>query len=736
MHSIQEIIEDLETSEALSFDKSFEYAQNCSILLKSNEEEGRKIVINALNNWDKINERTHDIWVDLVESSGFYPYLQKNNSILKLNNLPGEIRKELHISYHLPFTYFHDEQFELLKLLISEKNVIVSAPTSFGKSLLFVEIIASKRYRNLIIIQPTLALLDETRIKLIKYKNIYKLIVRTTQEPSSEKGNVFLFTAERVNEYKLFPPIDFLVVDEFYKLSGKRDDERSSSLNNAFHYILKTFSPKFYLLGPNIDDISDGFAETYNAVFFKSNYSLVDSRQIDTYKKYNGKFGIKGEKARFKEEVLFDLLLELVEEQTIIYCSSPTRVRNLSKKFTNYLINLNLKETQEDYPLITWIEEYVTKDWSVLNNLIYNIGIHDGALQKHITTSIIDYFNNGQLKYLFCTSTIIEGVNTSAKNIIYFDAKKGPKDIDFFDYSNIKGRAGRMMVHFVGKIYNFNPPPEREQIVIDIPFFQQNPIKDEVLIQLDKEEVLNRESEQYKSIEEIPTIEREIIKSNGVNVHGQKSIFDILRKDIASKYELICWNRPNYQQLGYIIGLAWDNLIIKGESIQPMTKKMLINNIFNYSLHQNIYYLVRSNYEFHRKLKKNIKISDSNLLDKAIQETFQTMKHWFQYKVPKWLSVINEIQRFVCAENGLRAGNYILYANRIENDFLRENLAILAEYGIPSSAIRKLEKQIPEDLDQDDVLDYIRDKRLNESKDLLEYEKNKLDNNITWPNKK
>jgi hypothetical protein len=122
-------------------------------------------------------------------------------------------------------------------------------------------------------------------------------------------------------------------------------------------------------------------------------------------------------------------------------------------------------------------------------------------------------------------------------------------------------------------------------------------------------------------------------------------------------------------------------------------------------------------------------------MDTAIQTTFQTMKHWFQYKVPKWLSVINEIQRFVCVEYGLRAGNYIFYANLIENDFLRENLAILAEYGIPSSAIRKLEKQIPEDLDQDNVLDYIRDNRINESNDLLEYEKNKLDNNITWPNK-
>ncbi len=66
------------------------------------------------------------------------------------------------------------------------------------------------------IIQPTLALLDETRRKLRGYKNDYKIVVRTSQKPSDEKGNLFLLTAERVMEYPYFPQIDFFVIDEFY----------------------------------------------------------------------------------------------------------------------------------------------------------------------------------------------------------------------------------------------------------------------------------------------------------------------------------------------------------------------------------------------------------------------------------------------------------------------------------------------------------------------------------------
>ena len=182
---------------------------------------------------------------------------------------------------------------------------------------------------------------------------------------------------------------------------------------------------------------------------------------------------------------------------------------------------------------------------------------------------IIDYFNSNKLKYLFCTSTIIEGVNTSAKNVIYYDAKKGHDiPIDYFDYSNIKGRAGRMMVHYIGNIYNFNVPPEKVEINVDIPFFQQNPIKDEVLIQLDENDVNNKQSNQYLEIKTISDKEKEVIRRNGLSVKGQLHILNQLRSDIHSKANFICWNgtKPKKVYLDYILKLAWDNLLSESES--------------------------------------------------------------------------------------------------------------------------------------------------------------------------
>lgn len=49
-------------------------------------------------------------------------------------------------------------------------------------------------------------------------------------------------------------------------------------------------------LGPNIENISDGFAETFNAEFYKTAYSLVANEEIDYYSQYEGQFGRSGQK--------------------------------------------------------------------------------------------------------------------------------------------------------------------------------------------------------------------------------------------------------------------------------------------------------------------------------------------------------------------------------------------------------------------------------------------------------
>ncbi|WP_097753958.1 DEAD/DEAH box helicase [Escherichia coli] len=714
------------------FDYTFEAYQKCAHQLIIDEPVGRDLLIQLIENKDKYSRELDHVLADLIESAGFYPYLLKER--LHISSSAQKIRFENNRSLNIEGKVFHDEQKYLLDLINSNKNVIASAPTSFGKSLLIEEIVASMKYKNILIIQPTLALLDETRKKLSRYLDKYKLIIRTNQKYSySDKGNIFLLTSERVNEYEFFPDIDFLIVDEFYKFSSKRDDERHQSLNNAFIKVFKRSSPRFYFLWPNIDGITPGFSEKYNAVFYESQYSLVRCNSFNIYENYDGLFGNLGNKAKFKEKILFELLTERNNEQSIIYCASPAKARKLSKNYSSYILKNSLTAKNSNLPLIEWIEKNISPSWSLIDSLKLGVAFHDGALPRHITSSIIDYFNDGLINVLFCTSTIIEGVNTSAKNIVYFDNKKGDSlDIDYFDYSNIKGRAGRLMQHYSGNVFNFNPPPEKEAIYIDIPFFEQNPINEEILINLDFDEVQDKNSEGYNFIISLPYEEMLLFKKNSINIRGQKNLLDYLKLNMYNIHPLLSWSTtPKYQQLEFCIQLCWDYLLRDSERNNQMSARRLTKVTFDYGLSQNIIKLVKSMHDYKLAQAKKLNHEKKNkLLDDSIKDSFYILRHWFQYKLPKLLSVLNELQLYVCNIYGLTPGNYSYYSSIIENDFIPEHLNILIEYGIPKSAIDKISQFIPNTLTDESVIQLIKKEKLYDNNRLIDYEKNIIMKNI------
>lgn len=706
-------------------------AKECMHLLNAKKKAEANTRIIAAIEWILENGTQYGyMWASIMEAAGFYPYLSKYRDVFQNNDTTSMITQEFFASDNMSGIYFHEEQKEILKKIEAERNMIVSAPTSFGKSLLIEEVVASQIYKNIIIIQPTLALLDETRKKLSRYISYYKIIVHTSQEPDSDRGNIFLFTAERVLEYQKFPTIEFFVLDEFYKLSKKRDDERADLLNNAFHNIIKKYNCKFMLLGPNIDDISAGFAYKYDAEFFKTDYSLVLNKGIDIYEQYQGQFGDRGEKQNYKQKVLFELLSELKEQPTLIFCSSPERVRKLSKAYVEFLKREKRLQGDRQVPLIEWIDKNVTPNWSLSELLRYSVGIHDGALPKHITSSIISYFAEGKVDCLFCTTTIIEGVNTCAQNIIYFDKTKGNRvPIDYFDYCNIKGRAGRMMIHFTGKIYNFNEPPKPELTIVDIPFYDQENISDEILVNLDQDEMKYPEREQNQYILNLPENIKKIFKQNGVSVRGQEEILKQLARE--ENYKNIFWSgKPSYEQLGFVLGLAWNNLLRDGETTRPMTLPKLVKLTFDYGNGTSVKKMIASDFQYKTKDKKLEIEEKKEILDESIQSIFQIIRHWFQYKVPKWIGVVNSLQEYVCSANGKKAGSYAYYASLIEHDAIPENIALLLEYNIPSSTIKKLLSVLPVDLKDQELVDYIFENKVYENEGLLAYEKQLISRNL------
>lgn len=722
------IVNKLKSKEAISRDESFLLAQRVSerLISPTERDEALQIIIHVLDNWGNISQDTREIWGDLIESAGFYPYINKIG--FNSSDLGYGLRKETHYSRALN-KYFHDGQKELAELIFSGKNVVASAPTSFGKSLLIEEIVASKKYNNIVIIQPTLALLDETRQKLSKYRDEYKIIVRTSQEYSAEKKNIFLLTAERILEYENLPTIDFLVLDEFYKLSNLRGDNRSNVLNNAFLKIMNNKNCQFYLLGPNIDKVSEDFLAKYNAIFYQTNYSLVSTETVNKFENVTVRVGNKVE-----EEDLFKLLDEM-DEQTLIFCSSPATARKLAFSYCKHLESKNDNEFSK-LPLIEWIDSNISWGWSLTKCLSLKIGVHDGAMPKHITTSTIRYFNEKRLMYLFCTNTIIEGVNTSAKNVVFYDNYIGKRQVDYFDYANIRGRAGRLMEHFVGRIINLKKPPEKERVDVDIPLIDQNPIDSEVLVNLDEDRVkdINDNEKRYNEFKSLDGELQSILKRNAVSIEGQINILNQLEKDIVtpSGYALIYWNQPDrylHKHINYILDLCWENLSTQSERQSFGQKDWVRNKIVSVCYGNSIGQMIENDINYYLKdlaQKKNFAYSsigeiykafpeESQIkIDNVIEKLFAFQKNWQQYRAPKWLNVVDSLQKYVCKKHGKISGDYSYVAEMVENSFIQPSLRILLEYGIPQNAVEIVQRVLGgaklnlETFSEDDLFEYIK----------------------------
>ena len=107
----------------------------------------------------------HGILDALIRELGLFPYLEQDEL-----SLPDLLAYE----YHRPLNYdepivFHREQALVYRRLLAGDNVILSAPTSFGKSKVIDAIIASRKHRHIVVIVPTLALIDETRRRLARF---------------------------------------------------------------------------------------------------------------------------------------------------------------------------------------------------------------------------------------------------------------------------------------------------------------------------------------------------------------------------------------------------------------------------------------------------------------------------------------------------------------------------------------------------------------------------------------
>jgi len=599
-----------------------------------------------------------------IRKLGLYPYIRTDE-----NNVAAWQERYVYEAFKVDTgdseVTLHREQSALLKELLDGNSIAVSAPTSFGKSFVIDAFISLRKPANIMIIVPTIALADETRRRLQKkFASKYQII--TTADSKLETTNIFIFPQERALSYlDKISNLDILIIDEFYKAAF--DKERSPALLKAI-LEFRRIAKQCYFLAPNIQGIN----EEEDNIFTKGvEFVPLDFNTVYTeVKKYYDEPEYQENKEEFKKKTLLDIL-HIKQAKSLIYAGIYPEIDKVADI---------LKESREDIqsPILHQFSDWLKTNYGreyVLSDLVKKgIGIHNGRLHRSLSQIQIRLFEEeNSLDTIISTSSIIEGVNTAAENVVIWSDKNGRSRIDDFTYKNIIGRGGRMFRHFIGKIFLLEKPPQEKftQLTFD---FSDNLA---ALLSSDRHSQTLTRKQEIKIIafqEEIDGLighssYRQLIDGNKIQSLKSETTKKVIRhmKEFPSDWRGLAYlNSQDSNQ--------WEKIIFQ---ILPFAGDVGTNYTGFVS--------------FIRTLSASWDISipsiTSSLRSNGITiEKFFELERKVSFVLPALLSDINEIYNCIFSEK-IDVSQFIM---KTSNAFLPKLVYELEEYGLPRMLSKKI----------------------------------------------
>lgn len=623
-----------------------------SMLNNQQESTARDYVIKLLDFLTQNKIEYTELVNHLIREVGLFPYMK--DSLLWEDKLIRDLFK-VNVGESEEKT-LHRAQSKLLKKLLDGENIAVSAPTSFGKSFVIDAFIAIKKPRNVVIIVPTIALMDETRRRLFnKFANTYNIV--TTTDAVLKEKNICIFPQERALIYAhTINDIDILIIDEFYKSSIDIDKERAPALIKCIISLGNKAKQKYYL-APNIDELQDN-PFTEGMCFEKIDFKTVFLEINDLYSQ------ISAEKDKS------DLLLEKytnITGKSLIYAGNFPEIDNLRTLFSKN--NIAYKDREKLNQFATWLDNNYGKLWYLSDLVKKGIGVHHGKLHRSLSQLQIQLFKEKDgLDTIISTSSIIEGVNTSAENVFVWRNRNGNKKLNDFTYKNIIGRGGRMFCHFIGKIYILDKSPNTETMQLSLP------LPEDIVLQ--ESELENIELSQEQKIK-IITDSKELESKIGNDITLIQSTKTSAIKTIVRELEK---NKKKWNGLGYLNSpnpndwdfLLWNLLWLMRWGYKQEEKDKIVNAIK----------ICSNNWE----LPMPSILDELKDIEMSIDDYFAFEKK-LTFDMASFLSDFNVIQKHILNIN-VDIEPFIM---KIRNAFLPAVVFVLEEFGLPRMISKKIQ---------------------------------------------
>ena len=648
-----------------------ECAQINALIENSNKAEARSMVVNLLDKLRRDGNEYTPLINHVIREVGLFPYIDPKTALWE-DQVVVEAFKA-NVGDETPVT-LHSAQSHVLKRLLLGDNIAVSAPTSFGKSFIVDAFIAIRQPENVVMIVPTIALADETR-RRIEHKFSHKYKIITTTDATITERNIFIFPQERSFAYlDKLEKIDMLIVDEFYKASSMFDDDRSSSLLSAIIELGRISRQKYYL-APNIHKIADNVFTQGMQFMRLTDFKTVITKAAKIYEKRRSDENVD----EFKKNNLVNILQNNTAK-TLVYAGS---YNNINKVSTILADNLPYKETSLLRDFNDWLKVNYGDSFSLCQLSERGIGIHNGKMHRSLSQIQVKLFECTEgLDTIISTSSIIEGVNTQAEQVIVWSNKNGLHKFDYFTYRNIIGRAGRMFKYFVGKVYLLEEPPVQENTTLTIDF------PDEVAESLDSEDPgIEINQEQNNHIKEYEEFMMNALGAENFRQIRKLSIFKSCDPRILKSLIEKLKANPNWPR-GYA-ALAATNTYTWREPVLDVVSL----------LGDNMARLIKiAIWKMPDNWTRSIAEVYSELSDISYEDLFSA-ERYLSYNLCSTLSVINILKKSFDPTSP----DISLFIGRAANAFLPKLVYQLEEYGLPRMISRKIQNSGLINLEDDSV---------------------------------
>jgi hypothetical protein len=381
-----------------------------------------------------------------------------------------------------------DFQVRLLKALRDTPSVSVSAPTSAGKSftleLDLLHRLATSGPYTAIFLVPTRALIRQVSVDLtdlLRANDIECSVLSSLSVPEGDDDErprrfIFVLTQERFATFLAQAPaslrIDAIIVDEAQEI-GK--DRRGITLERVIRLAIRRFpsaqlffssplrsNPEYLLsLFSRPDLASVHFVEhqrpvTQNIILVKKVNGATSSADLEVLSDFGSiSLGRIELPFKFRDRYLANLAKHFAaaDDVSIIYRNRPSEADKVAADLSELFEDTDDEELKE---FGDFLRQEVHRYYRLGAMVRRGIAFHYANIPQIVRSRIEELAKRRKLRFVCCTSTLLQGVNLPAKNIFLENPKTGQGEAGKIrpgDFWNLVGRAGRLNHEFSGNVF-------------------------------------------------------------------------------------------------------------------------------------------------------------------------------------------------------------------------------------------------------------------------------------------